>query len=32
MSAPLSGQWTLTLGILVSDFDRIILEAPITVR
>jgi copper transport protein len=32
MSAPLPGQWTLTLGILVSDFDRIILEAPITVR
>jgi len=32
MSAPLPGTWTLTLGILISDFDKVSLAAPIVIR
>jgi copper transport protein len=32
MSAPVAGRWTLTLGILISDFDKVTIEAPIVIR
>jgi copper transport protein len=32
MSAPLPGTWTLTLGILISDFEKVSLAAPIVIR
>ncbi len=32
MSAPVAGRWTLGLGILISDFDRVNVEAPILIR
>jgi copper transport protein len=32
MTAPVAGRWTLGLGILVSDFDRISVEAPILIK
>jgi copper transport protein len=32
MAAPVAGRWTLTLGILISDFDKISVEAPIVIK
>jgi copper transport protein len=32
MAAPVAGRWTLTLGILISDFDKISVEAPILIK
>jgi copper transport protein len=32
MAAPVAGRWTLTLGILISDFDKISIEAPILIK
>jgi copper transport protein len=32
MAAPVAGRWTLGLGILISDFDRISVEAPILIK
>ncbi|KPG02099.1 copper resistance protein [Rhodopseudomonas sp. AAP120] len=32
MSAPLPGAWTLTLGILISDFEKVSIEAPVVIR
>jgi copper transport protein len=32
MMAPVAGRWTLGLGILISDFDRITVEAPILIK
>jgi copper transport protein len=32
MAAPVAGRWTLALGILISDFDRISIEAPIQIK
>ena len=32
MAAPVSGRWSLALGILVSDFDRINVEAPVLIK
>lgn len=32
MSAPLPGSWTLTLGILISDFEKVTIEAPVVIR
>jgi copper transport protein len=32
MAAPVAGRWTLTLGILISDFDRLSVEAPILIK
>ena len=32
MSAPVAGRWTLGLGILISDFERVNVEAPILIR
>lgn len=32
MSAPVAGRWTLGLGILISDFDKVNVEAPILIR
>jgi copper transport protein len=32
MAAPVAGRWTLTLGILISDFDQLSVEAPILIK
>lgn len=32
MAAPVAGRWTLALGILISDFDRISIAAPIQIK
>jgi copper transport protein len=32
MTAPLAGRWTLVLGIVFSDSDRISIEAPILIK
>jgi copper transport protein len=32
MTAPVAGRWSLGLGILVSDFDKISVEAPVVIR
>ncbi|MGP9810958.1 copper resistance CopC/CopD family protein [Rhodopseudomonas sp. NSM] len=32
MSAPLPGRWTLTLGILISDFDKVTIETSVVIR
>jgi copper transport protein len=32
MAAPVAGRWTLALGILISDFDKISIEAPIVIK
>lgn len=32
MAAPVAGRWSLTLGILISDFDKVSIEAPILIR
>lgn len=32
MSAPVAGRWELGLGILISDFDKVTIEAPIQLR
>jgi copper transport protein len=32
MAAPVAGRWTLALGILISDFDKISIEAPILIK
>ncbi|OPF89852.1 hypothetical protein I8G32_03020 [Rhodopseudomonas palustris] len=32
LTAPVPGTWTLTLGILISDFEKVNLEAPIVIR
>jgi copper transport protein len=32
MAAPVAGRWTLTLGILISDFDQVSVEAPILIN
>jgi copper transport protein len=32
MAAPVAGRWTLELGILVTDFDRISIAAPILIK
>jgi copper transport protein len=32
MMAPVAGRWILGLGILVSDFDKISVEAPILIK
>ncbi len=32
MSAPLPGSWTLTLGILISDFEKVSIEGPVVIR
>jgi copper transport protein len=32
LAAPVAGHWTLALGILVSDFDKISVEAPILLK
>ncbi|WP_296515472.1 FixH family protein [Rhodopseudomonas sp.] len=32
MAAPVPGRWTLELGILISDFDQVTIEAPILIR
>jgi copper transport protein len=32
MTAPVAGRWTLGLGILISDFDKISVEAPILIK
>ncbi|MCG6206911.1 CopD family protein [Rhodopseudomonas sp. HC1] len=32
MSAPLPGNWTLTLGILISDFEKVSIEGPVVIR
>jgi copper transport protein len=32
MAAPVAGRWTLKLGILISDFDTISVEAPILIK
>ncbi|PZA12096.1 copper resistance protein [Rhodopseudomonas palustris] len=32
LTAPVSGRWTLTLGILISDFEKVNLEGPIVIR
>jgi copper transport protein len=32
MAAPVAGRWTLALGILISDFDKISIEAPIQIK
>jgi copper transport protein len=32
MSAPLPGRWTLALGILISDFDKVSVEAPVLIK
>jgi copper transport protein len=32
MTAPVAGHWTLALGILISDSDRISIEAPILIK
>ncbi|MFC0243178.1 copper resistance CopC/CopD family protein [Rhodopseudomonas telluris] len=32
MSAPLPGRWTLALGILISDFEKVSIEAPVMIR
>jgi hypothetical protein len=31
-AAPVGGRWTLALGILISDFDQIGIEAPILIK
>ncbi|MCD0415638.1 copper resistance protein CopC/CopD [Rubrivivax sp. JA1024] len=32
LTAPVPGTWTLTLGVLISDFEKVNLEAPIVIR
>ncbi len=32
MTAPVAGRWTMTLDILISDFDQISVEAPIVIK
>jgi copper transport protein len=32
MSAPIAGRWKLGLGILISDFDKVLIEAPIVIK
>ncbi|ABD07299.1 Copper resistance protein [Rhodopseudomonas palustris HaA2] len=32
MSAPVPGRWSLTLGILISDFDKVTIAAPVVIR
>jgi copper transport protein len=32
MAAPVAGRWTLVLGILVSDFDKVDIAAPILIK
>ncbi|KIZ37373.1 copper resistance protein [Rhodopseudomonas palustris] len=32
MVAPVPGRWTLSLGILISDFNKIVVEGPILIR
>jgi len=32
MAAPVPGRWTLALNILISDFDKVTIEAPILIR
>lgn len=32
LTAPVPGRWTLTLGVLISDFEKVNLEAPIVIR
>ncbi len=32
LTAPVPGKWTLTLGILISDFEKVNLETPIVIR
>ncbi|WP_234831230.1 copper resistance CopC/CopD family protein [Rhodopseudomonas palustris] len=32
MPAPLPGSWTLTLGILISDFEKVSIEGPVVIR
>ncbi|QLH73908.1 copper resistance protein CopC/CopD [Rhodopseudomonas palustris] len=32
LTAPVPGKWTLMLGILISDFEKVNLEAPIVIR
>jgi copper transport protein len=32
MAAPVAGRWTLGLGILISDFDKVSVEAPILLK
>lgn len=32
LTAPVPGTWTLTLGILISDFEKVNLETPIVIR
>lgn len=32
MAAPVPGRWTLTLGILISDFDKVTITAPVVIR
>jgi copper transport protein len=32
MAAPVAGRWTLALGILISDFDKISVETPILIK
>lgn len=32
LTAPVAGRWSLGLGILISDFDKISIEAPIVIK
>lgn len=32
MSAPVQGRWDMQLGVLISDFDKVILDAPVAIK